>query len=43
MALVYLESIANPDLVTEVEARLRKIDIDSVVESAYLQEYIEDR
>lgn len=43
VALVYLESIANPDLVTEVEARLRKIDIDSVVESAYLQEYIEDR
>ncbi|NLC53134.1 MAG: spore germination protein [Firmicutes bacterium] len=42
VAVVYLESVANPDLVVEVEKRLRKIEIDGVLESAYLQEYIED-
>lgn len=43
VALIYLESVANPELVTEVEKRLQKVDIDSVMESAYVQEYIEDR
>jgi len=43
VALVYLESVANPELVIEVEQRLKKIQIDSVVESAYIQEFIEDR
>ncbi|NLM38052.1 MAG: spore germination protein [Firmicutes bacterium] len=43
VALVYLESVANPEVVAEVEKRLNRIDIDGVLESAYLQEYIEDR
>lgn len=43
VAIVYLESVANPEVVAEVEQRLKKIKIDGVVESAYLQEYIEDR
>jgi spore germination protein len=43
VALVYLETVANPELVAAVEERLKKIEIDGVVESAYLQEYIEDR
>ncbi|NLY90178.1 MAG: spore germination protein, partial [Firmicutes bacterium] len=43
VAVVYLESVANPEVVAEVEQRLKKIKIDGVVESAYLQEYIEDR
>ncbi|MBA2133519.1 spore germination protein [Capillibacterium thermochitinicola] len=43
VAIVFLESVANPDLVAEVEKRLQRIDIDGVLESAYLQEYIEDQ
>ncbi len=43
IALVYLESVANPELVQEVVQRLERIDLDGVIESAYLQEYIEDR
>ena len=38
VAIVYLESVAKPELVAEVERRLEKIEIDGVVESAYLQE-----
>ncbi|NLY88965.1 MAG: spore germination protein [Firmicutes bacterium] len=43
VALVYLESVANPQVVEEVERRLGKIDIDGVMESSILQEMIEDR
>jgi hypothetical protein len=43
VALVYLESVANPQVVTEVQRRLGKIDIDGVMESSVLQEMIEDR
>ena len=43
VALVYLDSVANPALVKEVEERLARIDLDGIVESSYLQEYIEDR
>ncbi|HHU81806.1 MAG TPA: spore germination protein [Firmicutes bacterium] len=43
VALVYLESVANPQVVAEVERRLGKIDIDGVMESSTLQEMIEDR
>jgi len=43
IALVYLESVANPRVVKEVEKRLGRIDVDGVMESAVLQEMIEDR
>lgn len=43
VAIVYLESVAKPQIVTEVEKRLNKIEIDGLLESAYIQEYIEDR
>ena len=43
VALVYLESVVNPEIVEEVERRLGKIDIDGVMESSVLQEMIEDR
>ena len=42
VAIVYLASIAKPEIVTEVEERLKKIKIDGLLESAYIQEYIED-
>jgi len=42
VAVCYLEDIANPDLVQEVNKRLRNIDIDAVLDSGYLEQFIED-
>jgi len=43
VAIVFLETVANPQIVKMVEARLKKIDIDGVMESSYLQDMIEDK
>ena len=40
--IVYLENIVNPKIVNEVKERINKIDIDSVLESNYIKEHIED-
>ena len=42
IAIIYLENLAQPDLVKEVLDRIAKIDIDGVLESAYIEELIED-
>jgi hypothetical protein len=42
VAVVYLEDVANPDLVLEVNKRLAKIDIDGVLEPGILEEFIKD-
>ena len=42
VAVVYLKGIANEELLTEVRARLAMIDTDAILESGYLEEYIED-
>ncbi|MCL6592712.1 MAG: spore germination protein [Alicyclobacillus sp.] len=38
----YLESLANPRLVQEVERRLRLVDTDALFGSGYLEQFIED-
>lgn len=38
----YIEGLTNTDLVNEVVQRLEKIDIDGVLESGYLEEFIQD-
>ncbi len=38
----YIEGLTNPDLVEEVVTRLKKVDIDGVFESGYLEEFIQD-
>ncbi|HEY8345350.1 MAG TPA: spore germination protein [Bacillota bacterium] len=43
VALVYLETVANPKIVQAVERRLKQIEIDGVVESSFLQDMIEDK
>lgn len=43
VALVYLETVANPKIVKAIEKRLKKIDIDGVMESSFLQDMIEDK
>ena len=40
--IVYLSNIVNPKIVNEVKERINKIDIDSVLESNYIKEYIGD-
>ena len=42
VALAYIRGITNPDLVTEVKQRLGRINIDGVLESGYLEEFIQD-
>ncbi|MBY0013361.1 spore germination protein [Paenibacillus typhae] len=42
VSLMYLNNIANDDLVQEVKRRLNKIDTDSILESGYIEEFIQD-
>lgn len=42
VAIVYLDDLANPDLVLEVKNRLAAIDIDGVLEPGILEEFIKD-
>lgn len=43
VALVYLSNIAPDRLVRRVRARLKRIDVDALVDSFYLQPYLEDK
>ena len=40
--IAYLEGTANPKVVAEVKSRISLIDVDSILESAYIEEMIED-
>jgi hypothetical protein len=40
--IAYMEEIADKTLIEEVSKRLKRIDIDGVLESAYIEELIED-
>ncbi|SHF16580.1 spore germination protein KA [Caldanaerobius fijiensis DSM 17918] len=42
VAIVYLENIATDDLVNEVKNRLKRIEIDGILESSYIEELITD-
>jgi len=42
VAVVYIEDIARPAIVAEVEARLGNIDIDAVQDIGYIEQLIED-
>ncbi|MEW6661839.1 MAG: spore germination protein [Bacillota bacterium] len=42
VAVVYLKGVVNDKIVEEVKQRLKRIDIDGVLESGYLEEFIED-
>ncbi len=42
VALVYISTIASPEIINEVRKRLTKIDIDCLVDSHYLQPLLED-
>ena len=42
VVLCYIDGIASDKLVAEVKTRLGKIDIDGVLDSGYLEEFLED-
>ncbi|BBH19127.1 spore germination protein [Paenibacillus baekrokdamisoli] len=42
VVIAYIEGIADYTLIEEITSRLQRIDIDGVLESAYLEELIED-
>ncbi|WP_338833049.1 Spore germination protein B1 [Moorella humiferrea] len=43
VGLMYIEGVANPELIAEVDRRLKKIDIDGILESGYIEQFIEDK
>jgi len=43
IALMYMDEIVLPDLLQEVKKRLSKINIDSILESGYIEQLIEDQ
>jgi hypothetical protein len=43
VAIAYIEGIADQTLIEEVQNRLNRIDIDGVLESAYIEELLEDQ
>lgn len=42
IAVLYIDGIAEPDLVEEVLSRLDRIKTDAILESGYIEEFIED-
>ncbi|GIP47545.1 spore germination protein [Paenibacillus sp. DXFW5] len=43
VAMMYMKGCADPNLVEEVRSRLKGIRIDGVLESAYIEEFIQDK
>jgi Bacillus/Clostridium GerA spore germination protein. len=42
ICLIYLEGVANPKVVETVKYRIGHLDVDSILESGYIEEYIDD-
>lgn len=42
LVVAYIDGIINPDILKEVNRRLKAIDIDNAPESGYIEEWIED-
>lgn len=42
VAIAYIEGVASPQIIEEVETRLKKINLDAILESNYIEEMIED-
>lgn len=40
--IVYIKSVADPKLIEEVRRRLNRIKIDAILESGYIEQFIED-
>ena len=42
ICLMYLDGVANPRVVETVKSRISKLDVESILETGYIEEYIED-
>lgn len=42
VCIVYLKGIANPKLIKEIRKRLGRINTDAILESGYIEQFIED-
>lgn len=42
VAVVYLKGVADPKLIDRIKQRLKSIHVDSILESGYIEQYIED-
>ncbi|HWQ74209.1 MAG TPA: spore germination protein [Syntrophomonas sp.] len=42
VCLMYLNGVADPKVVETVKYRIDRLDVDSILESGYIEEYIED-
>ncbi|KRW92242.1 membrane protein [Alicyclobacillus tengchongensis] len=42
VALCYIRGIADAEIVSEVRTRLKRIDTDSIIDTGYIEEFIED-
>ncbi|HHV97518.1 MAG TPA: spore germination protein [Clostridiaceae bacterium] len=40
--IVYIKSVANPKLIEEIKKRLSRIKVDAILESGYIEQFIED-
>jgi spore germination protein KA len=43
VTIMFLQHLANEDVVKEVRRRLSRIDTDSILESGYIEEFIQDK
>lgn len=42
VCIAYINGLAKPELIEEIKARLSKIKTDAILESGYIEQYIED-
>lgn len=42
ICLVYLEGVADPNVIETLKYRIGRLDVDSILESGYIEEYIDD-
>ncbi|SDT44224.1 spore germination protein KA [Paenibacillaceae bacterium GAS479] len=43
VSLIYMKGTARPEMVDEARRRLSEIDVDGIVDSGYIEEYIQDK
>ncbi|NLY46395.1 MAG: spore germination protein [Tissierella sp.] len=42
ICIAYIEGLAKPELIKTLRYRLNNLDVDSIIDSSYIEEYIED-
>jgi len=42
LCIAYIKGVANPKLIREIRYRLQRIDTDAILESGYIEQFIED-